>query len=145
MKDASTAYALTCEVDLRFRYPDRIVVTDPRMLQTILKNLIWNAIKYSGRATVVEVDATSIGDAIRIEVRDRGCGIANEDLVRVFEAFERSAQRHGPIDGLGLGLHIVRETAQALKHPIAVRSTLGEGTVMSVTVPAWSPCGRADG
>ncbi|MFC3692509.1 sensor histidine kinase [Chenggangzhangella methanolivorans] len=141
VKEATAAYAAACDVRLTFSFPDRIVMTDPRMFQSILKNLIWNAIKFSNRGATVDIVASPSDGKVEIEVRDRGCGIRSEDLTKVFDAFERSSQNGGPIEGLGLGLHIVRQTAQALAHPISVSSTLGAGTTMSVTVREWSACG----
>lgn len=110
-----------------------MVETDPAMLRTILRNLVGNAIKYSeggGRVLVGCVRA----DKILIEVRDNGCGVAATRLSKIFEAFERGG-RTDMAEGLGLGLHIVRQTAEALERPVAVRSFEGRGSIFSIAVP----------
>jgi signal transduction histidine kinase/ActR/RegA family two-component response regulator len=113
--------------------------TDPELLRRILHNLIGNAIKFtpSGGRIVVRV-ARGDHDAQRllIEVRDTGPGIAQEEQERIFEEFyqignpERDRSR-----GLGLGLAIVRRTAQLIGAQIALESRSGEGACFTVSLP----------
>ena len=69
-----------------------------------------------------------------IEVRDRGPGIAEEDVPRIFERFERavSSRHHG---GLGLGLYVARQIAEAHGGAIAARNVAGGGACFTVRLP----------
>jgi signal transduction histidine kinase len=106
--------------------------TDATMLATILRNLVGNAIKYARPGGRVVLGCRRRGGQIVLEVHDDGPGIAPERLESIFEARDRGGRRDGT--GLGLGLHIVRETAQALGHSVGVRSWPGRGSIFSVTL-----------
>ncbi|WP_043727522.1 sensor histidine kinase [Streptomyces zinciresistens] len=112
--------------------------TDGRagMLQRALTNLVENAAKFDrGGTAAVEICVTGGGAAgtVRVEVLDRGPGIDEEDLIRVFDRFYRAADARS-LPGSGLGLSIVREVA--LAHggaPFAFRRA-GGGTAIGFTV-----------
>ena len=99
-------------------------------VEQILENLLGNAIKYAANAPV-EVDVTADETVARVTVRDRGPGIATEDRARIFEPFERavSARNYG---GLGLGLFIARQYAEAHAGRLSLDSTSSEGTTFTV-------------
>lgn len=108
----------------------------PGMLTRAVSNLVENAVKFD-RGGTAPIDITVAGPArpgtVRVEVRDRGPGIAAADLIRVFDRFYRAADARS-LPGSGLGLSIVREVA--LAHggaPYAVRRA-GGGTVIGFTV-----------
>lgn len=130
-------YAEACGTRLEIRRPTVFVETDPAMLRTILRNLVGNAIKYSGPGGHVHVNWRMRGDKISIDVHDDGGGISAAHLARIFEAFERGDQA-GRSEGLGLGLTIVRQTAELLRHPVSVRSVENEGSTFSVELPLLS-------
>ncbi|WP_210582508.1 HAMP domain-containing sensor histidine kinase [Streptomyces sp. GESEQ-4] len=105
----------------------------PGMLQRALSNLVENAAKFDREgATAIEIvvsGPTARVGAIRVEVLDRGAGIADEDLMRIFDRFYRAADARS-LPGSGLGLSIVREVA--LAHggaPFAYRRGGGGGGV----------------
>ncbi|MFJ7135451.1 HAMP domain-containing sensor histidine kinase [Streptomyces fungicidicus] len=108
----------------------------PGMLTRALSNLVENAVKFDrdGRAAVeIHVAGPARAGTVRVEVRDRGPGIADDDLIRVFDRFYRAADARS-LPGSGLGLSIVREVA--LAHggaPYAFRRE-GGGTVTGFTV-----------
>jgi two-component system sensor histidine kinase MprB len=108
----------------------------PGMLTRALSNLVENAVKFDqgGRAPIeVVVSGPARPGTIRVEVLDRGPGIAESDLTRVFDRFYRAADARS-LPGSGLGLSIVREVA--LAHggaPFAFRRD-GGGTVTGFTV-----------
>ncbi|MET0313501.1 MAG: HAMP domain-containing sensor histidine kinase [Hansschlegelia sp.] len=122
-----------CDVGLTFEAPEIVVLTDPAMLKTILRNLVGNALKYSPQRGEVSVTAQVRSGCAVIEVRDNGCGIARDRLSQIFDAFNRGG-RSDAGGGLGLGLHIVRETAELLGHSLSVRSVEGEGSVFSIVL-----------
>lgn len=113
------------------------VHSEAAMLTTILRNLLGNAVKYAGPGGRVVVGCRRRQGRVTIEVHDDGPGIAPERLAGIFDAFDRAGRRDGA--GLGLGLHIVRQTAAALDHPIAVRSRRNRGSVFGVTAPRHCP------
>ncbi len=109
--------------------------TDQAKLAQILRNFISNALKFTERGTVT-VRATTLGDLLRFEVSDSGIGIAAEHLELVFEEFqqiENHLQAH--IKGTGLGLPLCRQLAGLLNGAVGATSTVGAGSVFSVTVP----------
>ena len=107
------------------------IVSDPGMLRAIIGNLVGNAIKYTARGRVL-VGCRKHGNFLSIEVLDSGSGIPAEQLGAIFDAFH---QIHPASEGLGLGLSIVRRTAEALGHPIALKSDLARGSHFTVLVP----------
>ncbi|MBN9031303.1 MAG: CHASE3 domain-containing protein [Rhizobiales bacterium] len=112
------------------------VVTDRLALQQILGNLLENAVKYtdSSRKGRIAIRGWLDGLAVHLEIRDNGRGIAEKDLERIFELFRRSGLQDQPGDGVGLA-H-VRALARRLGGDVKVQSTLGEGTVFTVTLAA---------
>ena len=108
-----------------------LVISDVVMLTTIIGNLVGNAIKYAGNGKVL-VGCRRRHDALLIQVVDSGVGIPADRLKTIFEAFY---QGDTEADGLGLGLSVVRSTAVALGHPINVASTVGRGSIFTVSVP----------
>jgi len=124
---------------LRLRIPARAsaawVLSDEAMLSRMLDNLVSNALRYTRHGGVL-VAARARGDAIVFEVRDTGIGI---EAARLEEIFEEFVQLHNPerdrAKGLGLGLSIVRRTAQLLGHRVEVVSAPGRGSTFRLVVP----------
>jgi two-component system phosphate regulon sensor histidine kinase PhoR len=109
---------------------------DNQAIDTILDNLIDNAIKYTGTGGKVAVRWGATADRVRVQVEDTGPGIAAKDLPRVFERFYRvDKARRRDAGGTGLGLAIVKHLVQAMNGTIAVASTVGQGTTFTVTLP----------
>jgi signal transduction histidine kinase len=108
-----------------------MVVSDPGMLRAIVGNLVGNAIKYTAEGSVL-IGARRRGNSMSIEVLDSGSGIPKDQLGAIFDAFH---QINPTSEGLGLGLSIVRRTAEALGHTITLKSDLARGSHFSVLVP----------
>jgi signal transduction histidine kinase/CheY-like chemotaxis protein len=120
---------------LRMRPADASVLSDPALLDRILRNLVDNAIRHTKHGGVL-VGCRRAGNALRVEVWDTGPGIPPEEHERVFWEFHQLGNpERDRAKGLGLGLAIVRRTAALLKHPLAMRSRVGRGTVFALTVP----------
>lgn len=107
------------------------VESDLRLLRRILQNFISNAIRYTG-AGGVSVTCAADGDVVRVHVTDTGRGIPPEQQQMIFEEFRRLDPRS---QGKGLGLSIVRRAADMLGHAIALRSTPGQGSTFSISLP----------
>lgn len=110
------------------------VVSNPVLLESILRNLIRNAVKYTGPGGRVFVGCRRRGTLLKIEVHDTGIGIPPDKLSQVFEAFRRLDSTR--TDGLGLGLFVVRRAVDLLGHRIEVRSTVGRGSCFSLLAKA---------
>lgn len=122
-------------LEVRVRPGGALVRTDPVLLTRMLRDLVGNAVAYTGSGGIL-VACRTRGQWLRIEVWDTGPGIAPEHLDAIFEDFvqlgnpERDRSR-----GLGLGLAKVRRKAALLGHTVDVRSRPGHGSVFAVTVP----------
>src|SRR5262245_6545557 len=117
------------------------VMADSQALSRALRNLIDNAMKYSGESRWIRVRAQATGGGkkaeVRISVIDRGLGIPTEELKYIFEPFWRgykavSAQVHGN----GLGLNLVRTIIKAHGGGVSVQSEPGRGSSFTLTMPA---------
>jgi len=111
------------------------VRSDPVLLERMVRNLLVNALRYTVTGRILLGCRRKDGQLV-IEVWDTGPGIPEDQQQRIFEDFYRCGSDQPDAGrGLGLGLSIVRRTAQILGHPVAVRSTVGKGTVFSIAVP----------
>lgn len=106
---------------------------DRDLLLRIASSLIGNALKY-GAGKPVEVRVAQEDGKAVLEVVDQGIGIAAEDQLRIFHAFERAVPSRS-FGGLGLGLYIARNAAQAHGGDIQVRSAPGRGAIFRVELP----------
>jgi signal transduction histidine kinase/PAS domain-containing protein len=107
---------------------------DRLRIEQILSNLLSNAIKY-GAGKPVDLRLERVEDRVRIVIRDRGIGIRQADVERIFGRFERAVStRH--YGGLGLGLFIARQVVQAHGGEIRVGASQGPGAEIVVSMPA---------
>jgi len=122
-----------CKTDALVSMP--AIQADPDKLDQVLINLLDNAIKFTPAGGTVTVDATDLGDRIRIDVSDSGIGIPPKDIPRIFERFYRvDTARSRELGGTGLGLAIVKHIVQAHGGSITVESSPGKGTTFSFTI-----------
>jgi two-component system sensor histidine kinase MprB len=111
---------------------DSSVVARPQAFERALANLVENALKFSDGAVEIAIEGR------RVEVRDRGPGISEADLVRVFDRFYRAdAARSQP--GSGLGLAIVRDMAESHGGRVFAGNREGGGAVVGFELPALPP------
>ncbi|MCL5954471.1 MAG: ATP-binding protein [Nitrospirae bacterium] len=112
-------------------------ISDDSLLHLVLVNLLDNAIKYSSPGSSVRLGAAMDDEGIQIDVEDRGMGIPEEELPRIFERFYRVDRSRSPaVPGTGLGLSIVRHVMTLLSGRVTVRSALGKGTTVSLHLPS---------
>jgi PAS domain S-box-containing protein len=118
---------------------------DPMRVVQVLSNLVSNALKYSDAGSPVYVRLTTDGDVATVEVADRGRGIPADQLERVFDKFHRVEDpMRMTTSGTGLGLYIARELANAMGAELACRSTLGVGSVFSLSLPVDASAATAE-
>lgn len=108
---------------------------DAQLLRHILVNLLGNALKYSATDAGVTCTAAADGESLRFSVADRGIGIPQVDLPRLFQSFHRGTNV-GNIQGTGIGLHIVKECVDLHRGSIEVESEPGRGTTFHVRLHA---------
>ena len=118
------------------------VVGDSAWLERLLLNLIDNALKYTPAGGRVVIAVSLDHERARIEVRDTGVGMTPEVLARAFERFYRADAARSPgAHGVGLGLTLVKWIADRHHATIDIRSQPGEGTTVTVRLPASTGAG----
>ena len=109
---------------------------DREKVQQILLNLLSNAVKFTERGGRIQVRCHAAGDRVQIQVHDTGIGIPAEKLKSIFEPFVQIGRAlNRPTEGTGLGLAISRDLARGMHGDLAAESTLGEGSVITLTLP----------
>ena len=109
------------------------VHADPERLSQIVVNLLGNALQATSAGGRVRLSGEQRNSAVAIIIEDSGCGIAGEELPRIFERFYR-----GPQGGMGIGLAIVKELVDAHGGRVEVESRVGEGSRFTVLLPVTS-------
>ncbi|MGB4644594.1 MAG: HAMP domain-containing sensor histidine kinase, partial [Dictyoglomaceae bacterium] len=126
------------KLKIKVKIPDDLVIeADPQHLDTILFNLIENAVKYTFDGGKVEVSIKKNKESISIFVKDTGVGIPEKDLNRIFDRFYRISKSRTNEDGFstGLGLSIVKKLVERHGWDIKVESKLNEGTKFEIILP----------
>ncbi len=109
---------------------------DERAVKQILFNLLSNAVKFTSRGGTITLAATAQDDYLSISVADTGAGIPAEEIDRVFRPFEQIDNKYGVArDGTGLGLPLVHALVELHHGSVAIASTVGVGTTMTVRLP----------
>ena len=110
---------------------------DPQRMGQVLGNLIGNAIKFTPAGGTVEISLAATDKGSEIKVADTGVGIDARELPYVFDRFYRGTQAIEPrATGSGLGLSIVRSIVEMHDGRVAITSTPGAGTQVSVVLPS---------
>lgn len=111
------------------------VKADKGRIQQIIYNLIDNAIKFSKENSYIYITVKEKGEKAQISIKDTGCGIAKEDIDKIWDRFYKSDSSRGrDKKGSGLGLSITKEVIQAHGENIDVVSTVGVGTEFIFTL-----------
>jgi signal transduction histidine kinase/DNA-binding response OmpR family regulator len=124
------------EMNLDFKAPKEPVwiKSDKQLLESIVYNLISNAIKYSESNTKIEVSLfKSKINEVSIEVKDYGYGIKKEEQQLIFERLYQSNEHLKT--GTGIGLAIVKQYVELLKGEIKLKSEINKGSTFTVTLP----------
>ncbi|MFJ2489636.1 ATP-binding protein [Pseudomonas sp. NPDC087639] len=120
--------------DMDEQSQERLVLADQGLLTRALFNLLENAIKYSPADTAIELRVTCHNEWLRCEIRDQGKGIAAEELPDLFTQYRRFSSAHG-IDGVGLGLSMVKAVIDHHGGRIECFSVVDQGTTFVLELP----------
>jgi PAS domain S-box-containing protein len=112
------------------------VLADPEKLQQIVLNLLGNAVKFTESGGGITLSTATVGNCIQIRVADTGPGISPEKLERIFDPFVQAERRlNQPVQGVGLGLAISQDLAQAMGGKVTVESEVGKGSTFTLELP----------
>lgn len=110
---------------------------DPNMINTVIRNLVSNAIKFTSKGGEVELSTRMNSEYVELKVRDTGVGISDDDLKKLFRidvhysTFGTSREK-----GTGLGLILCKEFMDMNQGSIEAKSTIGKGTELTIQVPS---------
>ncbi len=123
------------EADLHPHLP--FVNGDIALIERVLENLIENALRYTPSNGFVALELSPAERGVRVRVHDNGCGIASEELPRIFDRFyQLDKSRNSNPGSSGLGLAIAKRILELHGSNIAVDSALGRGTTFAFELPA---------
>ena len=116
------------------------MTSDPARLHDVLRNLMENAVNYSPEGAAITIEAAREDEHVAVRVMDRGPGIPDADLARVFERFYRvDKSRARAPGGTGIGLAIVRHLVELLGGTVTAGNRPDGGAVFTVRLPASGP------
>ena len=115
---------------------DRYVSADRTRLKQVLLNLLSNAVKYNREQGSVRILCAPEDATLQVRIRDTGPGLTAEQQARLFTAFERLDADRDAIEGTGIGLALSKTLVTLMDGEIGAESTLGQGSVFWVRLPA---------
>jgi two-component system OmpR family sensor kinase len=137
-------YNKSIDIALANGAPHEMVRGDPARLRQLLLVLLDNAVRYSNAKGGIEVEVGRTDSEVTVRVSDHGVGIAPEELEGIFERFRRGGNASEMNEeGLGLGLPLAKAIVEAHKGKIEMQSRVGEGTTVTVVLPAETEGGQA--
>jgi len=119
------------------------VLADRQLMQSVIRHLIGNSLKYAAPDSAIELRAWSEEGHVVMAVKARGPGIPKHEQERIFERFYRSPRSATAAPGTGMGLAIARDIIEAHGGTLEVRSQPGEGSEFFFRIPAVSAGVRA--
>lgn len=124
-------------ITLRVRASGLNLFSDPILLERVARNFVANAVRYTGEGGTVLVSCRQQQDGrIRLEVRDNGRGISQDEQEKIFQEFYQvDNPERDRAKGFGLGLAIVKGIEKILDCQVRLRSAVGRGSIFSVAVP----------
>jgi two-component system sensor histidine kinase BaeS len=129
------AGAAGINMDLSSQETELVVEVDPERIRQVLSNLLTNAIRYTPRNGMINVELTTANSGPRklanISVADNGPGISEVDLPHIFDRFYKTHDSHG----MGLGLSIAKYIVEAHQGELKVVSEAGNGTTITLSIP----------
>jgi anti-sigma regulatory factor (Ser/Thr protein kinase) len=120
------------EITLLSKIEENIYIkADPAAIDRILNNLLDNAIKYTEKG-FINTELTAKDDKINLKVNDTGIGISDEEQKNIFSSYYQVSHDKRNIQGIGMGLYIIRQIVDELKAEIVLESKIGEGSLFTI-------------
>ncbi|MGK7397804.1 MAG: response regulator [Candidatus Cyclobacteriaceae bacterium M3_2C_046] len=122
------------QINYQLQFPDKEVLIDthPDALHKIVMNLLGNAFKYTPISGIIQFSVKMISGQLMVEVKNSGSGIEPAKLKQIFNRFYQSDPQ---VDGLGVGLALVKELAERMNGKITASSAPGDWTTFMLTLP----------
>ena len=126
----------TVTVECSLAVEQRLALVDPIHLEQVMFNLVENSSKYAERYKPIDlsISAGTQPDQLTIRVADRGKGLSNAELEKIFSPFFRASNSQGK-QGSGLGLYVVRSVVETMHGSVSAAARPGGGIVVAVTLP----------
>jgi len=124
------------KIELHLEAQSTKVSVDRLHFTNVFYNLLDNAIKYTNTAPEIYISTKTINSSLRIEIKDNGVGISEENQKKIFHRFYRvpTGNLHD-IKGFGLGLNYVKSIVEAHKGKISIESEPGKGSTFKLSIP----------
>ncbi len=129
------AQAKKLEIFIDIKLAPLQVLTDPLRIQQLVSNLVSNAIKYTKKGNIKVICQQLNQQEWSIIVSDTGIGISEENKVNIFASYFQVDPIKNPLESVGLGLAIVSRIVRLFQGEVQVKSTVGEGSIFTVTLP----------
>jgi|GEM_PF-1433120 len=121
-------------LEIKPEVPERLLF-DGHRIDQVIENLLSNAIKYSPKQSPISIVVEADGHRCSITVTDHGIGMSDEQKSYIFDKFYRADSSDTAVQGLGLGMSIVKQIIDDHDGTISIDSTLGEGTSVRFALP----------
>lgn len=108
---------------------------DRGRIRQVINNLVSNAVKYSPQGGLIRIGVEMVDGLCRVSVADEGIGMTADQVEHIFDRFYRADSSNTAVQGVGLGMSIVRHIVKAHNGEITVESRLGRGTTVRVDLP----------
>ena len=120
----------------KYNFDNTKIDLDVVYFTTLMNNLLANAVKYSEKPPVIDIEGFTLENNICIRIEDNGIGISKNDQKHIFDKFYRASTGNiHKFKGLGLGLYYVKKIAEAHGGDVTVSSKPGKGSIFTVTIP----------
>ncbi len=113
------------------------VMSDPMLLEQVFQNILDNAVKYAPGGSAISIWAEADGDLMKLHIRDRGKGIPEDQLEKIFDKYTRLKKTDSNVAGTGLGLAIARTILRAQKADVVASNHPEGGAVFTFVFPQW--------
>ncbi len=131
---ATTATVFKRNVSFAMDMEETTVNMNPQLVQRALDNIFSNALRYTQDGDSILLSAVRRGCETVISISDTGCGIEESELENIFDLFYRGSSSRRE-EGMGIGLSVVKNIIDMHGWKVGVKSTPGEGTEFSITIP----------
>lgn len=126
------------EIKIKLNIPDNIYIRiDPNAIDRILNNLFDNAIKYNKENGLMNIRLITLKDKVEFIIEDTGIGIDEEEIKYIFDPFYQSSKIKKNIQGIGMGLAIIKKITDEINAKVEVSSRINKGTIFKILFDSY--------